>query len=144
MIIFQTISLCCFADAKTFVRWKKLTAGWPPTGKSQTSWNQRLMILTTEIPPSYLTINPSEGCAQADHAPGDLLPHSVFKKSFLESLQGVQVFQAWVAHSLCLVPCWGPCNKCCIFLHHPSMSVDWFYWELDKLTQVWFRNNINQ
>ena len=52
------------------------------------------MILTAEIPPSYLIINPSEGCAQSDHAPGDLLPHSVFKKSFLESLQGVQVFRA--------------------------------------------------
>ena len=50
-------------------------------------------------------------------------PSHCFQNLFPEVHQGVQVLWAWAAHSPCLVSC----NKCCTFLNHNLVSVDWLY-----------------
>ena len=77
------------------------------------------MMLTLD----YLTTNQSEECPQADHITHNPSPSPCLYKPFPESLQGVQVFQALATWTSCLVPC----NKCCTFLHHNQVSVDWLY-----------------
>lgn len=59
------------------------------------------------------------------------------QKPFSESHQGVSVFWAWSACSLCL----PPCNKCCTFLYHNLVSAYWLY-STAELNQVGFGNSM--
>ena len=55
--------LSCFADTKTLTRWKKLTVCCSQAHIPQTSWNQKVMMLTS----SDLTTNQLEDCPHVDH-----------------------------------------------------------------------------
>ena len=55
--------LSCFADTKTLTRWKKLTVCCSHAHIPQTSWNQKVMMLTS----SDLTTNQLEDCPHVDH-----------------------------------------------------------------------------
>lgn len=50
--------------------------------------------------------------------PTTLTPNAAFIKP-LKRQKGVWVFQAWAAHSPCLVPC----NKCCLCFPSPQSSI---------------------
>ena len=77
------------------------TSRWEPKQVG----TRRLMILI----PSYLTTNQSEESPWVDHIPCNLLPHHVFKKTFL----------FWKVLSLV------PSNEHHSFLHRNSESIDW-------------------
>ena len=55
--------LSCFADTETLTRWKKLTVCCSQAHIPQTSWNQKVMMLTS----SDLTTNQLEDCPHVDH-----------------------------------------------------------------------------
>ena len=57
-----------------------------------------------------------------DHIPCNPLPHPVFKNL---SLKAIGSFCALSTN--CLDSLLGACNKCCTFLHHKPVSVDWVY-----------------
>ena len=70
------------------------------------------------LTPDYLTINQSEECPQADHAPHN----PVFKNLSLKAIREFRFWSISCPHSL-----FGSCNKHCTFLHHNPVSVDWLY-----------------
>ena len=65
---------------------------------------RRLILEIPETSPCYLTINQSEDCAQADHAPCDSLPHIVFQNPSLKAIGEFDSFK----HELPVLLAWGP------------------------------------
>ena len=49
-MIFWAIFLSCFSDSETPLRWKKLTAHWPPAHRPWTNWNQRVDDADSHLP----------------------------------------------------------------------------------------------
>ena len=50
VIIFEAISLSCFAGTEIPTRWKKLTAYWSQAGRPQMGWNQKVNDIDSWLP----------------------------------------------------------------------------------------------
>lgn len=83
---------------------------------------------------------------EADHAPCDPLPYTVFKNPSLKpnSLKNSNSrdFGSF-EHKLPILLGFVPSNKCYTFLHHNLVSVDWLSCSVSEWTQVQFGNTRN-
>ena len=84
------LSLSCFPDVKACIRRKKLIVRWPQSHSLQIGWNLR--IDNVDLCDLTFIINLSEYCAGAYQVACDLLPQTLFKKSFLKATREFRFF----------------------------------------------------
>ena len=104
--------------------------------RSKTGWNQKVddwySQNITLLP--YQPTKPKK--AWVDLASYDSLPNTVFKTLCLKA---IWVFISF-GHELLVLCDWWPAYKCCNFLYHNTVSINWLSCASGKWLQVWFGN----
>ena len=141
-IIFWATSLSGFTDTKTPTKWKKLPHADHKQVDPTPVGTRRLMMLTPEIPPCYLTTNQSDRYPKADLAPCDPVPHLAFKHPSLKAIREFASFE----YELPILLAWphnGYPSVSYPLLHHNLVSTDWLCCVMGEWNQVWFGYSIN-